>query len=115
MTESAALQTVRWGMIGCGSVCEVKSGPGFYKAERSALVAVASRRPEHARDYAARHGVPRVYDSPEALVGDPGRRRRVHCDAARLAPGARAARRARRQARLRREADGALARRVRRR
>jgi len=72
MTETAALQTVRWGMIGCGSVCEVKSGPGFYKAERSALVAVASRRPEHARDYAARHGVPRVYDSPEALVGDPG-------------------------------------------
>ena len=28
---------VRWGMIGCGDVTEVKSGPGFQKATGSAL------------------------------------------------------------------------------
>ena len=26
------MKTIRWGMIGCGDVTEVKSGPGFYKA-----------------------------------------------------------------------------------
>ena len=71
MTVATTVKTIRWGMIGCGSVCEVKSGPGFAKADHSALVAVTGRRPERARDYAARHGVPRVYDSPEALLRDP--------------------------------------------
>jgi predicted dehydrogenase len=63
---------VRWGMIGCGSVAEVKAGPGFQKAEGSALVAVASRNVEKARDYARRHGVPRVHTRPADLVADPG-------------------------------------------
>ena len=26
------MDVVRWGMIGCGSVTERKSGPAFYKA-----------------------------------------------------------------------------------
>ena len=34
------MNVVRWGMIGCGSVAERKSGPAFYKAPGSALVAV---------------------------------------------------------------------------
>ena len=32
--------TVRWGIIGCGSVTEVKSGPALQQADGSALVAV---------------------------------------------------------------------------
>src|SRR6185436_17614628 len=58
-------ETVRWGIIGCGDVTEVKSGPGFQKAERSSLVAVMRRNGDLARDYAQRHGVPRWYDDPE--------------------------------------------------
>ena len=34
------MTTVRWGIVGCGDVTEVKSGPGFQKARGSALVAV---------------------------------------------------------------------------
>ena len=34
---------IRWGIIGCGDVTEVKSGPGFQKATGSALVAVMRR------------------------------------------------------------------------
>jgi predicted dehydrogenase len=64
-----AMKTVRWGMIGCGSVAEVKSGPGFYKAERSSLVAVTSTTPARARSFAERHKIGRVYDSAEALLG----------------------------------------------
>jgi len=63
--------TVRWGIIGCGDVTEVKSGPGFQKAEGSALVAVMRRDAAKARDYAARHGVPRACDRADDLINDP--------------------------------------------
>ena len=51
------MRTIRWGIIGCGDVTEVKSGPGFQKAEGSALVAVMRRDGAKAQDYAVRHGV----------------------------------------------------------
>jgi predicted dehydrogenase len=65
------MRTIRWGIIGCGDVTEVKSGPGFQKASHSQLVAVMRRNGDLARDYAQRHGVPRWYDSAEALIDDP--------------------------------------------
>lgn len=64
-------QTIRWGMIGCGDVTERKSGPAFQKARNSSLVAVMARRPEQARDWAARHGVPRWYSDAQQLIDDP--------------------------------------------
>ena len=64
------MRTIRWGMIGCGAVAEVKSGPGFYKSDHSALVAVTSRQLKHAQSFAERHGVPKVYASSEELVAD---------------------------------------------
>ena len=63
--------TIRWGIIGCGEVTEVKSGPGFQKARGSALVAVMRRDAAKAEDYARRHGVPRWYTDAGALVHDP--------------------------------------------
>ncbi|MCC6164395.1 MAG: Gfo/Idh/MocA family oxidoreductase [Acidobacteria bacterium] len=65
-----ATNPVRWGIIGCGDVTEVKSGPAFTKAHGSALVAVMRRTPGLAEDYARRHGVARWYDGAEALVQD---------------------------------------------
>jgi predicted dehydrogenase len=62
---------VRWGIIGCGDVTEVKSGPGFRKAKGSALVAVMRRNGALAADYAKRHGVPKWYDNADALIADP--------------------------------------------
>ena len=62
---------IRWGIVGCGDVCEVKSGPGLYKAEGSALVAVMRRNGELAADYARRHGVARWYDDGDRLINDP--------------------------------------------
>jgi predicted dehydrogenase len=61
---------VRWGIIGCGNVTEVKSGPGFRKAEGSSLVAVMRRDRRKAEDYARRHGVARVHGTAEALIRD---------------------------------------------
>jgi 1,5-anhydro-D-fructose reductase (1,5-anhydro-D-mannitol-forming) len=50
----------RWGIIGCGDVTEVKSGPGFQKADGSSLVAVMRRDLSKAQDFARRHDVPRL-------------------------------------------------------
>lgn len=62
---------IRWGMIGCGSVTEVKSGPALQRAAGSALVAVMRRDGEKARDYAARHGVAKWGTDAQALIHDP--------------------------------------------
>jgi len=66
------MKTVRWGMIGCGAVAEVKSGPGFYKAQNSALVAVTSADAELTRSFAQRHGVAKTYMTSEELLADQG-------------------------------------------
>lgn len=65
------METVRWGIVGCGDVTEVKSGPGFQKANGSTLVAVMRRDTARAEDYARRHGVPRVHRRAEDLILDP--------------------------------------------
>lgn len=63
--------TIRWGIIGCGNVCEVKSGPGFRLAEGSALTAVMRRDGAKAEDYATRHGVARwTTDANEIIEAD---------------------------------------------
>ncbi len=62
---------IRWGIVGCGDVCEVKSGPAFRKIEDSALVAVMRRDRRLAEDYARRHGVPAFYDRADRLIDDP--------------------------------------------
>jgi 1,5-anhydro-D-fructose reductase (1,5-anhydro-D-mannitol-forming) len=62
---------IRWGLIGCGDVAEQKSGPGFQQAADSALVAVMRRDAGRAKDFAARHWVPRWYSDARELVEDP--------------------------------------------
>src|SRR4051812_2292535 len=64
-------EVIRWGMVGCGDVAEVKSGPGFQKAEGSMLLAVMRRDRERADDFARRHGVPRVHARARDLIADP--------------------------------------------
>ncbi len=62
---------VRFGIVGCGDVTEVKSGPAFQKAPGSDLTAVMRRDGAKARDYAQRHGVPRwTDDAAELIAGD---------------------------------------------
>lgn len=62
---------IRWGIIGCGDVTEVKSGPGFQKARGSTLVAVMRRDVAKAEDYARRHGVSTVHQHAADLITDP--------------------------------------------
>jgi predicted dehydrogenase len=62
------MRTIRWGIIGVGDATERLSGPGFQKAENSALVAVMRRTPHLAEDYARRHNVPRWSDNADDLI-----------------------------------------------
>jgi predicted dehydrogenase len=62
---------IRWGIIGCGNVTEIKSGPAFNKVNGSTLVAIMRRNEDLARDYAARHNVPSWYTDADELIGDP--------------------------------------------
>jgi predicted dehydrogenase len=61
---------LRWGIIGCGDVCEVKSGPAFSKVSGSSLVAVMRRDAAKAEDFAKRHQVPRFYTHARELIND---------------------------------------------
>ncbi len=65
------MKTVSWGIIGCGDVTEVKSGPAFNKIEGSKLTAVMRRDASKAKDYAERHGVPKWYSNASDLINDP--------------------------------------------
>jgi len=62
---------VNWGIIGCGDVCEVKSGPAFSKVPDSSLVAVMRRDAKKAKDFAYRHNVPKFYSDATQLINDP--------------------------------------------
>ncbi len=65
------MQQINWGIIGCGDVTEVKSGPAFNKVPNSTLIAVMRRDAGKAEDYAKRHWVPKWYSNAEALINDP--------------------------------------------
>jgi len=65
------MNEIKWGIIGCGDVTEVKSGPAFNKVPNSSLVAVMRRDAVKAADYAQRHGVPKWYSDATELINDP--------------------------------------------
>ncbi len=65
------MKKINWGIIGCGDVTEVKSGPAFNKVSNSALVAVMRRDAAKAADYAQRHHVPKWYSNADELINDP--------------------------------------------
>ena len=65
------MKKIRWGIIGCGDVTELKSGPAFNKVKNSELVAVMRRDAAKAKDYAFRHNVPKWYTDANELINDP--------------------------------------------
>lgn len=61
----------KWGIIGCGNVTELKSGPAYQKVDGFELEAVMRRDISKAGDYAKRHGVPKFYGNADDLINDP--------------------------------------------
>lgn len=64
-------KNLRWGIIGCGNVTEIKSGPAYQNTAGFTIEAVMRRDAEKAADYAKRHGIAKFYTDADALINDP--------------------------------------------
>lgn len=69
--RSEGTKVVRWGILGCGNVTEVKSGPAYQKTAGFEVVAVMRRDAYKAADYAKRHGIDKFYTNGDDLINDP--------------------------------------------
>ena len=61
---------IRWGIIGCGDVTEVKSGPAYQLTDGFELKAVMRRDAEKLKDYAQRHHIEKIYTDANDLIND---------------------------------------------
>jgi predicted dehydrogenase len=66
------MATINWGIIGCGNVTELKSGPAFKKVADSDLIAVMRRDAAKAADYASRHLVGKWYSDADKMMAEVG-------------------------------------------
>lgn len=61
---------IKWGIIGCGDVTEVKSGPAYQLTNGFELLAVMRRDIDKLKDYAERHGIKKQYTNADDLIND---------------------------------------------
>jgi predicted dehydrogenase len=66
------LDTIRWGLVGCGDIAEKRVAPALRESPGSTLAAVARAQADKAADFAARHGASRSYADWRDLVRDDG-------------------------------------------
>jgi predicted dehydrogenase len=63
----AAGRPIRWGIVGTGGIATGMAGT-IKQASDSELAAVSSRKMDTAKEFAAKHGVPGVYDSWQKML-----------------------------------------------
>ncbi len=63
-------QNLRWGIIGCGNVTEIKSGPAFQNTQGFEVLAVMRRNLAKVKDYANRHRIKKYYTDATELIND---------------------------------------------
>ena len=63
--------SIKWGIIGCGDVTEVKSGPAYNLTDGFELAGVMRRNLVKAKDYANRHGVPFYTNDALEIINNP--------------------------------------------
>lgn len=61
---------MNWGIIGCGDVTEIKSGPAYKLTEGFNIEAVMRRDIEKLKDYAKRHNINKYYTDANELIND---------------------------------------------
>ncbi len=64
------METVHWGVVGAGRICERMSGPPLYLVNDSSLELVHRRSREEGEEFVIRHGHGRYLDSFDALIND---------------------------------------------
>jgi len=71
MKQKISGDKVKWGIIGVGDVCEVKSAPAMQMIKNSEVIAVMRRSEDKVKDYAERHKVAKWYTDADKLIADP--------------------------------------------
>ncbi len=64
------MKLIKWGIIGCGDVTEIKSGPAYQLTEGFEITAVMRRNLDKAKDYAKRHNISTYYNDADKLIND---------------------------------------------
>ncbi|OEK08411.1 oxidoreductase [Flavivirga aquatica] len=64
------MKIINWGIIGCGNVTEVKSGPAYKLTNGFNIAAVMRRDIDKLKDYAKRHNIKTIYTNADALIND---------------------------------------------
>jgi 1,5-anhydro-D-fructose reductase (1,5-anhydro-D-mannitol-forming) len=62
---------IRWGVIGCGKVTELKSTPAYQKTEGFHVAAVMGRNEGKVQDYISRHNIERYYLDVDSMINNP--------------------------------------------
>ena len=62
---------LRFGILGAARIAPMALVRPARRVTEATVLAVAARDPERARQFAARHGIPRVHPSYDALLADP--------------------------------------------
>jgi 1,5-anhydro-D-fructose reductase (1,5-anhydro-D-mannitol-forming) len=65
------MKVYNWGILGCGDVTEIKSGPAFHQTANFEIKAVMRRDEAKAKNYAKRHKVEKYYSNADDLIQDP--------------------------------------------
>lgn len=65
------MQSVRWGLIGCGDISRKRVAPALRDAPRSELHAVARAQAHLAEEFAREFGAPKHYADWRELIADP--------------------------------------------
>ncbi|MFS4415932.1 Gfo/Idh/MocA family protein [Maribacter sp. 2307ULW6-5] len=71
MKQYTVKNPLRWGMIGCGKVTEVKSAPAYGLVPGFERYGVMARSLDRAKAYAQRHGWPFFTDRADELINHP--------------------------------------------
>ncbi len=71
MEKKIQENSVIWGIIGAGDVCEKKSAPAMYKVPNSSVKAIMRRSADKAEDFARRHHIPYWYTNADHIFNDP--------------------------------------------
>src|SRR5881296_1757159 len=66
-----AAPPLRFGILGAARIAPMALVKPARRVPEATVLAVAARDPERARRFAARHGIPRVHQSYDALLADP--------------------------------------------
>ncbi|HTO09010.1 MAG TPA: Gfo/Idh/MocA family oxidoreductase [Myxococcota bacterium] len=70
-SSSRARTPLRFGILGAARIAPMALTRPAKSVAEAEVLAVAARDPAKARAFAAKHGIPRVHDSYEALLADP--------------------------------------------